>query len=218
MAEWIDRLLLLGRVGLRLLGVIAGLAAVWFGHRYAIGNVHTVEPGVLYRSGTLSGHTLQSLIDDKGIRTIINLRGANPGKVWYDTKVAIAAAANVAYINVRMSAHRVPSDETIQSLVSAMATAQRPVLIHCEAGADRSSFASAVFAYLELGRPLAEARRQMTLYYGHETWTDWRKAAMGRAFEVVVQRFAPGRAPEAARSTDRRQIADLDALSVPSNR
>jgi protein tyrosine/serine phosphatase len=216
MAKLISKLLFGLRVGARAIAAVVLLAGAWFGYRYAVGNIHTVESGVLYRSGTLFGHSLASLIDEKGIRTIINLRGPNPGRVWYDTERAVGAEKGVVHIDVGMSARRDPKDETIDALLHAFATAPRPILVHCEAGADRSSFASAVFAYVELGQSAEEAARQISLYYGHETITDRRKLAMRRAFDRVVarqglQRREPGKT--VAVVTDQR-----DDRSQPSSR
>jgi protein tyrosine/serine phosphatase len=45
-------------------------------------NFHAVVPGELYRSAQLSGSRLERHIQAEGIRTVINLRGPNPGSAW----------------------------------------------------------------------------------------------------------------------------------------
>jgi hypothetical protein len=42
-----------------------------------------------------------------------------------------------------------------------------PVLFHCKSGADRAGFMAALYLVLAEGRPVAEARGQLSLRYGH---------------------------------------------------
>jgi protein tyrosine/serine phosphatase len=44
---------------------------------------------------------------------------------------------------------------------------ERPALLHCKSGADRSGFAAALYLMLAEGRPVTQARRQLSLRYGH---------------------------------------------------
>src|ERR1700690_4116292 len=66
----------------------------------ASANVHEVEPGQLYRSGQLSGFFMNEVIDRYGIRTIINLRGQNPGKDWYRDEMAIVTRRGITHIDI----------------------------------------------------------------------------------------------------------------------
>jgi protein tyrosine/serine phosphatase len=43
---------------------------------------------------------------------------------------------------------------------------RRPALVHCKSGADRAGIASALFVLIE-GGSVAEARRQLSLRFGH---------------------------------------------------
>lgn len=62
----------------------------------------------------------------------------------------------------------------------------RPVLIHCEAGADRSGVASALYKLLVAKRPVQEASEQLSFRYGHFPWLTSRTAAMDRTFDRVA--------------------------------
>src|SRR5687767_3841035 len=46
-------------------------------------NVHAVIPGRVYRTAQLSADRLRAFIAEKGIRTVVNLRGVCPGMPWY---------------------------------------------------------------------------------------------------------------------------------------
>src|SRR5689334_406916 len=53
-------------------------------------NFHLVVPGCVYRSGQLSPESLEDRATRNGIRSVINLRGANPGDDWYEMERAAA--------------------------------------------------------------------------------------------------------------------------------
>src|SRR5438876_527431 len=53
-------------------------------------NFHLVIPGSVYRSGQLSPESLEDRATRNGIRSVINLRGANPGEEWYEMECAVA--------------------------------------------------------------------------------------------------------------------------------
>src|ERR1019366_8063044 len=111
----------------------------------ATGNIHEVEAGQLYRSAQLSGYSLNEVIDHYGIRTVINLRGRNPDAKWYRDETEVTVHRAITHIDIGMSASKEPGSATINQLIEAFKTAPRPILIHCEGGADRSGLASAIF-------------------------------------------------------------------------
>jgi protein tyrosine/serine phosphatase len=158
----------------------------WAAGMRASGNVHMVEQGHLYRSAQLSGPFLNDVIDQYGIRTIINLRGRNPGTKWYRDETAIATRKGITHIDIGMSANKEPDSATIERLIEAFKTAPKPILVHCEAGADRSGLASAIYELLIAHRPASEAERQLSFYYGHFPWLTSKTGAMDNAFERIA--------------------------------
>lgn len=178
---------------------LAGLAAgagAWAGYLRATGNIHEVEPGRVYRSGQLWPSQLASLIHDKGIRTVINLRGENPGRDWYDDEVRVTTAAGVRHISLPLSANAEPSEALLDRLITTLGTAEQPMLIHCEAGADRSGLASALYKLINKGEDPVEADRQLSFRYGHFPWLMSRTGAMDRTFWRVAASRQPGRSLE----------------------
>lgn len=156
-----------------------------------VGNVHTVAPGELYRSAQLSGRQLADVINDHHIRTVINLRGENAGQSWYDDELKVSAAAGVAHVDIRMSAREQPDAVLMAELVQALRSAQKPILVHCQQGADRSGLASAVYEYVVDGKPAAEAAGQLSFFYGHFPWLGSRTVAMDEAFARMVREGTP---------------------------
>lgn len=168
------------------------IVAAWPLWQRLSGNVHVVEPGVLVRSGQLGPEALSSLIHNQGIKTVINLRGEHPEKPWYRDEVAAAKAAGVTLVSLKLSATRIPTEEEAKVLMNALSTARPPVLIHCEGGADRTGLASALYLARVENRPVEEARRQLSMWFGHLPALGNRTEAMDQAFDRMLGAPAPG--------------------------
>lgn len=173
------------------LGVIAALAGGWAGYLRLSGNFHVVEEGVFYRSAQLSGPQFEERIKANGIRTIINLRGNNAGQPWYDAEIRASQAAGVQHIDLALSAIRELTDEQLQRLTALLQGSQRPILVHCEGGADRSGIASALYKIKIANRPADEAAAQLSFRYGHFPWFS-KTVAMDRTLARVVAAEGPG--------------------------
>jgi len=131
------------------------------------GNFHPVIDGQLYRSAQLTAEQLASYVRANGIKTIINLRGYHPGAEWYDREVAMAKDLGIEHIDFGMSASKMISPRTATEIVSLMASAPKPILIHCQSGADRSGLVAALYVKKVAGLDDYEAQGQLSFYYGH---------------------------------------------------
>lgn len=130
------------------------------------GNFHEVVAGQLYRSAQPTPERLRDYITDHGIQIVINLRGKQEGATWYDSEVAVAREQDVHHIDFGMSATRPFSPQRAEELVNVMASAKRPILIHCRTGADRTGLASIIYAS-RLGEVRVEvAESQLSIRYG----------------------------------------------------
>ena len=145
--------------------VWVGLCAVAPGGRG--GNLHPVIEGRVYRSGRLSLARLEATIDQYGIQTIINLTGDRTGVDWYETQRAVATRREVAHHDIDFLATALPAQPDVARLVDLLRDAPQPVLVHCDAGADRAGLASAVARLLLDDADLREARRELSWRYCH---------------------------------------------------
>jgi undecaprenyl-diphosphatase len=130
-------------------------------------NFHAITEGEAYRSGQLDGDTLARYIRQYNIRSVINLRDEHPGEAWYDRERETCEKLGVAHYDVRMRSYQRPKDWQIEELLDVFEEAPRPVLIHCQAGADRSGLAAAMWKVVVDKEPKDKAKEQLSLRYGH---------------------------------------------------
>lgn len=131
------------------------------------GNFHTVVPGELYRSAQPSPDDIGLYARDYGIRTVLNLRGAAPGAPWYDAEKAAADRLGLTLIDFPMSARHELKPGRAKALVALLKSARKPILVHCNAGSDRSGLVSVIFSSQVAGIDEKDAEAQLSLFYGH---------------------------------------------------
>jgi hypothetical protein len=133
-------------------------------------NFHVVEPGLAFRSGQLSGPGLEYRVARHQLKAILNVRGPNPEKCWYQTERATAARLGLEHYDVVLNADLAPTSGELKELLRIYATCAKPLLIHCEAGTDRSSLASLVFHLAQGEGDEAEAEKELCFSHGHFPW------------------------------------------------
>lgn len=164
----------------------AGLLAGGFlGYLQISGNFHPVIAGEVYRSAQPTAQDLAGYVKDHGIRSVINLRGENRGTDWYEAERAVTEASGVALYSFRMSASQTLDRARAQELITLMANAKKPVLIHCRGGADRTGLASALYlaAIAKAGKEAASD--QISLRYGHISLPMTAAYPMDETFEAL---------------------------------
>jgi protein tyrosine/serine phosphatase len=149
------------------IGILGTSCAAYAGFLQVTGNFHSVIDGQFYRSAQPTSGELTSYIQAHGIKTVINLRGSHPGTAWYDDEVTTAQGLGITHIDFGMSASKIISPEKAARLVELMASAPKPILIHCLSGADRSGLAAALYVRKIAGLDEARAEGQLSFYYGH---------------------------------------------------
>jgi len=128
-------------------------------------NLRPVESGELWRSGQMSPGRLEYAIAKHGIKTVISLRGVNEDEAWYRDEVAKCAELGVTHHDLPWTMRRIPEPESLQQLLDWYASAEKPILVHCQAGIHRAGVASASYR-LYRGADVETARKQFGLYFG----------------------------------------------------
>lgn len=144
------------------------------------GNVRIVDSGRFYRSGQLTGNgydgvsarlagnSLDAVLTRYGIHTVVCLRGASNKDRFYREETAVCAQDGVDHVDVPFSAMHLPSPETLRKLLDTFDHARYPVIVHCQAGSDRTGLASTLYVHLFRHVPLDEAQQEeLNWHYGH---------------------------------------------------
>lgn len=130
-------------------------------------NFHTVEEGKLYRSKTLSGPELQEVIAKHNIKMILNLREEDLNARWYREEASIAERNNIPLLTFTLSSSKMPTQEQLQTLHDIAKQTPSPILVHCQAGADRTGLFSAFWKLAIQKKSLNEALQEQTLKKCH---------------------------------------------------
>ncbi|MBT9382824.1 tyrosine-protein phosphatase [Pseudooceanicola sp. CBS1P-1] len=164
-------------------GIVVFLLAAWAGWLQLTGNVHTTLPGELYRSAQPDRAALTRAVETHGIRSVLNLRGPNPGKDWYDREIDASNDLGLVHADFALSARREPDAQRMADLIALMKSLPKPLLIHCRSGADRTGLAAALYLAALKDVPEAQAAGQLSFAFGHVSaaWLS-KAAAMDRAF------------------------------------
>lgn len=153
-----------------------------YGYVEEWGNFHVVSEGQLYRSSQMDADELLYYIKRYRIKSILNLRGPNPAAPWYQEELAIANKTGAAHYDYPLSATRVISDRDIHRVLTLIRQAPKPLLIHCQGGADRTGVIAALWEYSIAGKDAQEAAKQLSLFYGHFPFLWSRTKAMDETF------------------------------------
>lgn len=136
--------------------------------RKCYANQAEIVPGV-YRSNQPDLRRL-SLLRDKGVKTVLLLRGVQA------TAPFLAVQYNCATLGLKlvtfpMSARRLPRPEKVLELITLLRGLEKPFLMHCRAGADRTGLASAIYLLTVENAPVAEAQQMLSRKFGHYAFT-----------------------------------------------
>lgn len=167
-----------------IIGALLSIACVVGGYAVYMhlqGNFHVITDGEAFRSAQLDRDQLEHYIRQYNIKSIINLRGLNNGHKWYQDEINVSKAMNVAHYDIALGSTREPSAADVERLIGYFNKAERPVLIHCMGGSDRTGLAAAMWKVSVNGASREEASNQLSIIYGHIPFGD--TTVMDRFFE-----------------------------------
>lgn len=128
-------------------------------------NFGEILAGEFYRSGQMPASALKEVIRDRRIKTVLNLRGENPDQPWYRAEREAALAAGATLVDVPMSSSEWMSRAQLRAVIQVLESYERPILIHCQWGSERTGLVSTFAELLRPGATLDDARRQISLRY-----------------------------------------------------
>jgi len=136
---------------------------------------------ILLRSGQPSAADLRSLHAQHGIRTVINLRGEEDGRPWFEAEREAVSAIGARWVHIRMSGSRPPPPEHVEAFFGLVEDPTNwPVLIHCWGGVHRTGTLSALYRIQHQGWSNDDAVAEMESF-----WFDWTTRDRSRLKEFV---------------------------------
>jgi undecaprenyl-diphosphatase len=172
--------------------VLVLASGFWFGIRGA-DNLHAVQEEVLYRSAQMDPDTLRRTIVDKGIRSVLNLRGAKPDSQWYKKETGVTRSLGVQHLSHKLSALKEVSPEEIEDILRTMDAAPKPLLVHCVGGSDRTGLVVAAWLFSREHQSPEVAQEQLSLRYGHFPYLWSSTDAMDHSFWNFVRQTGESR-------------------------
>ncbi|WP_234417107.1 fused DSP-PTPase phosphatase/NAD kinase-like protein [Loktanella sp. Alg231-35] len=127
-------------------------------------NFDKVADGV-YRSNH-PDHKRFAAYAKMGITTVLNLRGGSKDAHYLFEKES-CEQLGLHLVSIQMSARKSPHKEPLLRLFSAFETMDRPFLLHCKSGADRTGLVAALYLMIHEGASVAVARKQLSFRYLH---------------------------------------------------
>ena len=146
--------------------LILGVGATT-GWRIITHNQGVIVPGELYRTAQLNGPDLREEIESHHIKSVINLRGRNPNSPWWVQEIALCRELDLAHADIPLSARHLPRPGEVADLIRNYDTLPLPILIHCNAGSDRTGFAGAVYLMERKGYAPDRAAQALSWNFGH---------------------------------------------------
>jgi protein tyrosine phosphatase (PTP) superfamily phosphohydrolase (DUF442 family) len=147
--------------GLTTVVVAASLFVAWDQATYNFGEV---QHGRIYRAGQMPASALARTIHDHQIKTVLNLRGPNKSS-WYESERTTTVRAGATQVDIPMSSCIWMSRAQLRTLIETFDSAEYPLLIHCQWGAERTGLAAAFAELLRPGSTIEDARRQFSIRY-----------------------------------------------------
>jgi protein tyrosine phosphatase (PTP) superfamily phosphohydrolase (DUF442 family) len=128
-------------------------------------NFGAVVAGSIYRSAQMPASALAQTIRERQIKTVVNLRGSNPSDTWYRDELSTTLVNGATHVDIAMSSCLWMSRAQLSTLVDTLERSERPLLIHCAWGSERTGLASAFAELLRPGSTIDDARAQFSIRY-----------------------------------------------------
>ncbi len=165
---------------------------IWGDHgflREAFSNLHQMSPE-MWRSNQPSPGQIADHARLRGIRTIINLRGAST-KGYYLLEAEACAKAGIALVDFQVFSRDTPTREAVFGARDMFERIAYPALMHCKSGADRAGIMAVLYKLLRENVPYSQAIEQLSGRYLHVRQG---KTGLLDAFFEAYAAFNSGRA------------------------
>ena len=108
-------------------------------------NFHWVTKHEVARSAQAYAGMLGPFLRRHQIRSVVNLRGHNQRFGWWRYESRVCERLHIEHHNLKFNSRTLPSRELLIAMLHAFDVSQKPALIKCSGGQDRTSFAAALY-------------------------------------------------------------------------
>ena len=110
-------------------------------------HVATVDPGRVYRSGTLSPLGLAVMNWLHPLKTIVNVRSPKENQLpWHEREKNFCQSHGIKLLDLPLEADTPPTQEQIRTFLDLVRDGKNlPVMIHCHQGVTRTAMLVAVY-------------------------------------------------------------------------
>ena len=127
-------------------------------------NEHEIAPG-MWRCNQPSPGRIR-IAADRGIKTIINLRGPRADGGWR-LEAEACAKYGVTLMDFTARSRAAPDKQMLHAAEALFTEMKLPAMMHCKSGADRAGLMAALYLLIVEKRPAREAAKQLAWKYGH---------------------------------------------------
>lgn len=142
---------------------------LWKDHgvlRLRFHNMHPIGDQGMWRANQPSPNRVKWLAE-QGFKTILNLRGTQPGRHYYDLERDACERHGITMIDLPWGSREAPYVERIENLVKTFETIEYPAMMHCKSGADRAGIVAVIYAITQLNWSFEEAIEHLSGKYLH---------------------------------------------------
>lgn len=129
-------------------------------------NFHRISNDA-FRSSQPTMWQLRRIVKKYGIKTILNLKGANPNSAYWAFEREQCEKLGVRLIDVDIKSREAPSPENLRCAKALFGSVEYPIWMHCKAGADRAGIFATLFQYFHLDIPIEQTDQLRLWPYGH---------------------------------------------------
>lgn len=131
---------------------------------------------------------LEGVLRQYNIRSVLNLRGASSSS-WYENEEVTPNAFGAVHYDRKLSAKEFVPAPVLEEIIQLILSAPKPILVHCEGGADRTGLIVAAWQLMAQNAPVDVAARELSIWRGHFPYLAWSKSsAMDTSFADLSDR------------------------------
>jgi len=119
---------------------------------------------------------------DRGIRTVINLRGGFDAS-FRALEVEACARLGLELVDFVIASRDVPTPEKVLGARALFETVRYPALMHCKSGADRAGIMAVFYKHFRQGQSIREALNQLSPRYLHV------RAGLTGVLDYIFERY-----------------------------